>query len=115
DHLPQPFAVAAEQRGEGVGVAGGGPAEQVVGLAGVVGHEAVHTGILARPPRLYTAGLAKALDAGRPGPHHRGMTPCVYALSLKQPWAALLVHGRKSVEVRSWPTARRGRVLIHAA
>src|SRR5579883_1868445 len=38
-----------------------------------------------------------------------------YALSLKQPWAALLVHGRKTIEVRRWPTARRGRVLIHAA
>jgi hypothetical protein len=43
------------------------------------------------------------------------MTDGVYALSLKQPWAALLVHGRKSIEVRSWPTARRGPVLIHAA
>ena len=43
------------------------------------------------------------------------MTPPTYALSLKQPWAALLVHGRKSVEVRAWPTARLGRVLIHAA
>ena len=38
-----------------------------------------------------------------------------HALSLKQPWAALLVHGRKSVEVRSWPTARIGRIFIHAA
>ena len=38
-----------------------------------------------------------------------------YALSLKQPWAALLVHGRKSIEVRRWATARRGLVLIHAA
>jgi ASCH domain len=38
-----------------------------------------------------------------------------YALSLKQPWATLLVHGRKSIEVRSWTTRRRGRVLIHAA
>lgn len=37
------------------------------------------------------------------------------ALSLKQPWAALLVGGVKSVEVRVWPTDRRGRVLIHAA
>src|SRR5438132_9253455 len=43
-------------------------------------------------------------------PEYRG-----YALSLKQPWAALLVHGRKTIEVRRWPTARRGRVLIHAA
>jgi hypothetical protein len=38
-----------------------------------------------------------------------------YALSIKQPWAALLVHGRKTIEVRRWPTRRRGRVLVHAA
>jgi len=43
------------------------------------------------------------------------MPEVTYALSLKQPWAALLVHGCKCVEVRRWPTARRGRVLIHAA
>lgn len=42
------------------------------------------------------------------------MSPPV-ALSLKQPWAALLVHGYKSIEVRHWATVRRGRVLIHAA
>src|SRR4051794_12745444 len=41
--------------------------------------------------------------------------PAVYALSLKQPWATLLVHGCKSIEVRRWSTARRGPVLIHAA
>jgi hypothetical protein len=41
--------------------------------------------------------------------------PVSYALSLKQPWAALLVHGRKTVEVRSWRPTRRGRILIHAA
>ena len=39
----------------------------------------------------------------------------LYALSLKQPWATLLVHGLKTIEVRRWPTARRGRILIHAA
>jgi hypothetical protein len=38
-----------------------------------------------------------------------------YALSIKQPWAALLAFGLKTIEVRRWPTARRGRVLIHAA
>ena len=38
-----------------------------------------------------------------------------YALSLKQPWAALLASGLKTVEIRSWPTRVRGRVLIHAA
>ncbi len=41
--------------------------------------------------------------------------PTVYALSLKQPWAALIVHGLKTIEVRKWPTARRGGILIHAA
>ncbi len=40
---------------------------------------------------------------------------CTYALSVKQPWAALLAHGRKTIEVRRWCTARRGRILIHAA
>ena len=38
-----------------------------------------------------------------------------YALSLKQPWAALVVHGKKTVEVRRWSTRRRGRILIHAS
>src|SRR5262245_57973671 len=38
-----------------------------------------------------------------------------YALSLKQPWATLLVHGLKTIEVRRWPTSRTGSILIHAA
>ena len=37
------------------------------------------------------------------------------ALSLKQPWAALLVSGRKTIEVRRWATDYRGELLIHAA
>jgi hypothetical protein len=37
------------------------------------------------------------------------------ALSLKQPWAALLAAGRKTIEVRAWATRFRGPVLIHAA
>jgi len=43
------------------------------------------------------------------------MAEVEYALSLKQPWATLLVHGVKTIEVRRWPTARLGRILIHAA
>ena len=39
----------------------------------------------------------------------------MFALSLKQPWATLLVHGLKTIEVRKWQTARRERILIHAA
>ena len=38
-----------------------------------------------------------------------------YALSLKQPWAALLVGGRKTLEIRTWATTVRGRVYVHAA
>ena len=37
------------------------------------------------------------------------------AISVKQPWAALLVAGLKTVEVRTWSTRRRGPVLIHAS
>ena len=39
----------------------------------------------------------------------------MYALSIKQPWAALVVAGIKTIEVRRWATARRGRILVHAA
>ena len=42
------------------------------------------------------------------------MTDVWYALSVKQPWAALLVAGVKTIEVRTWPAVRRGRLLIHA-
>jgi hypothetical protein len=43
------------------------------------------------------------------------MAKVKYALSIKQPWATLLVHGLKAIEVRRWATDRRGRILIHAA
>lgn len=36
------------------------------------------------------------------------------ALSIRQPWAWLIVNGHKDVENRSWPTKFRGPVLIHA-
>ena len=39
----------------------------------------------------------------------------VLALSLKQPWAALVVLGYKRIEIRPWPTSYRGLLLIHAA
>jgi hypothetical protein len=35
-------------------------------------------------------------------------------LSLRQPWAWLVFHG-KDIENRSWPTRHRGPVLIHAS
>ena len=35
-------------------------------------------------------------------------------ISIKQPWAWLIVSGYKDIENRSWPTRFRGLVLIHA-
>lgn len=37
------------------------------------------------------------------------------AISVRQPWAWLIVNGHKDIENRSWPTHQRGKVLIHAA
>lgn len=37
------------------------------------------------------------------------------ALSIRQPWAWLIVHGHKNIENRTWSTPYRGRLLIHAS
>jgi hypothetical protein len=37
------------------------------------------------------------------------------ALTLKQPWAWLVVHGPKHIENRRWNTKHRGRFYIHAS
>jgi len=34
------------------------------------------------------------------------------ALSVRQPWASLIAHGRKTIEWRSWRTDHRGELLI---
>jgi ASCH domain len=39
----------------------------------------------------------------------------LYALSIRQPWAGLIVAGRKRIEVRTWPANWRGPLLVHAA
>src|SRR6266446_7969524 len=36
-------------------------------------------------------------------------------LSIRQPWASLIVSGAKDVENRTWPTRYRGPVLVHAS
>lgn len=36
------------------------------------------------------------------------------ALSIRQPWAWLIVHGHKDIENRDWSTPFRGQVLVHA-
>lgn len=35
------------------------------------------------------------------------------ALSIRQPWASLILDGRKSIEVRTWSTVYRGLLWIH--
>jgi len=37
------------------------------------------------------------------------------AISVRQPWAGLIVSGVKDVENRTWRTSHRGRVLVHAS
>lgn len=37
------------------------------------------------------------------------------ALSIKQPWAWLIVNGFKDIENRTWPTRRTGPIYIHAS
>ena len=37
------------------------------------------------------------------------------AISLKQPWASLIVSGRKTIELRTWNTKFRGEFYIHAS
>ena len=36
------------------------------------------------------------------------------AITIKQPWAELIVSGYKKYEFRSWKTKYRGKILIHA-
>jgi hypothetical protein len=36
------------------------------------------------------------------------------ALSVRQPWAELIISGRKPIEIRTWETDYRGRIWIHA-
>jgi hypothetical protein len=38
----------------------------------------------------------------------------IKCLSVKQPWASLIVHGIKTIENRRWPCKHRGPLLIHA-
>ncbi|MDD2409299.1 MAG: ASCH domain-containing protein [Bacilli bacterium] len=37
------------------------------------------------------------------------------AISIKQPWASLIINGYKEYEFRTWKTKYRGKILIHAS
>ncbi|VTS02336.1 ASCH domain-containing protein [Tuwongella immobilis] len=43
------------------------------------------------------------------------MPETLYTLSVRQPWAGLILAGVKSIEIRSWPTTKSGRIFIHAS
>lgn len=45
----------------------------------------------------------------------RGWTHPAQVLSVRQPWAWLIVNGHKDIENRTWSTKFRGRILIHAS
>jgi hypothetical protein len=44
-----------------------------------------------------------------------GQSPPIKVLSVRQPWAWLIIAGHKVIENRTWPTTYRGPLLIHAA
>jgi predicted transcriptional regulator len=35
------------------------------------------------------------------------------ALSIREPWAGFIIHGKKTIELRTWRTNYRGPVLVH--
>ena len=45
---------------------------------------------------------------------HLRLNPSMKALSIRQPWAWLIVNGYKDIENRTWSTDFRGRVYVHA-
>lgn len=56
-----------------------------------------------------------AIETGQFFRADRQMSVRAVALSLKQPWAALVVAGLKSIEIRRWATNRVGPIYVHAA
>ena len=47
-------------------------------------------------------------------PNKPTVKPFMKALSIRQPWAWLIVNGYKDIENRTWSTGFRGRVYVHA-
>ena len=36
-------------------------------------------------------------------------------ISIKEPWATLILEGKKTIETRTWKTNHRGKILLHAS
>jgi hypothetical protein len=59
------------------------------------------TTLRAQPPRFCTAPQKQETK--------------IKALSIRQPWAWLIVNGFKDIENRTWPTRQTGTIFIHAS
>ena len=53
-------------------------------------------------------------DVDAPGVHLFDMEVPVRTLTIRQPWASLILHGVKRFETRSWKTPYRGAFEVHA-
>jgi hypothetical protein len=51
----------------------------------------------------------------KPSKSRTAKKPALKALTVRQPWAELILRGRKPFELRSWRTKYRGPLVIHAA
>jgi len=47
--------------------------------------------------------------------HHASVDPDRIALGIQQPWVELILRGVKTLEIRSQPTAQRGRIYLYAS
>lgn len=51
----------------------------------------------------------------KPTKSWKDKNPPIKALTIRQPWAELILRGRKPFELRSWSASYRGPLAIHAA
>ena len=51
----------------------------------------------------------------RPAKSAKSKKPSIKALTIRQPWAELILRGRKPFELRSWRTDYRWSLVIHSA
>src|SRR5437016_5390966 len=62
--------------------------------------------------RMPPKGRARIMKRSKPTKANK---PPIKALTIRQPWAELILRGRKPFELRTWRTKYRGPLVIHAA
>lgn len=72
--------------------------------------------IIARPAGSFVSSRS-TIDHSppEPSPMPSREPPPTLALSVRQPWAELIISGRQTIETRSQPTKIRGRVYVYAS